>query len=50
MPEKEPTVRLTVDLAASMHRKLSMLAAQTGRRKVDIVRVLLEDALKDISQ
>jgi hypothetical protein len=50
MPEKEPTVRLTVDLAASMHRKLSMLAAQTGRKKVDIVRVLLEDALKGISQ
>lgn len=46
--EKEATTRFTVDLANSMHRKLSILAAKTGRTKADIVRVLLDDALKDI--
>jgi predicted DNA-binding protein len=30
------------------HRKLSVLAAKTGRKKVDIVRMLLEDGLKDV--
>jgi len=34
-PDKEPTVRFTVDMSASLHRKLSMLAAKTGRKKVD---------------
>lgn len=47
---KEATKRFTVDLAESMHRKLSILAAKTGRSKADIVRLLLEDALKDINE
>jgi hypothetical protein len=46
-PGKEATVRFTVDMSESLHRKLSMLAAKTGRKKVDIVRMLLEDGLKD---
>jgi hypothetical protein len=46
-PDKEPTVRFTVDMSESLHRKLSMLAAKTGRKKVDIVRMLLEDGLKE---
>lgn len=46
--EKEPTVRLTVDLPQSMHRKLSMLAASTGRKKVEIVRLLLDEALEEV--
>jgi len=46
-PDKEPTVRFTVDMSESLHRKLSMLAARTGRKKVDIVRMLLEDGLKE---
>ena len=45
---KEATKRFTVDLPESMHRKLSILAAKTGRTKADIVRVLLDEALKDI--
>lgn len=45
---KEPTIRLTVDLPESMHRKLSVLAAKTGRKKVEIVRFLLDEALKDV--
>ncbi len=46
---KEATKRFTVDLTESMHRKLSILAAKTGRTKADIVRVLLDEALKDVS-
>lgn len=49
-PFKEATVRFTVDMPQSMHRKLSMLAAKTGRKKVDIVRLLLEEALKDVEE
>ncbi len=46
-PEKEPTVRLTVDLPQSTHKKLSILCANTGMKKVEVVRMLLDDALKD---
>jgi hypothetical protein len=45
-PDKEATVRFSVNMSESLHRKLSMLAAKTGRKKVDIVRMLLEDGLK----
>jgi hypothetical protein len=45
---REPTIRLTVDLVESTHRKLSVLAARTGRKKVEIVRLLLDDALKEV--
>jgi hypothetical protein len=48
IPEKEATVRFTVDMSESLHRKLSVLAAKTGRKKVDIVRILLEEGLKDV--
>jgi hypothetical protein len=47
-PDKEATVRFTVDMSESLHRKLSMLAARTGRKKVDIVRMLLEEGLKEV--
>ena len=49
-PAKEATIRLTVDLPASMHRRLSLLAARTGKRKAEIVRVLLDEVLKDVLQ
>ncbi|MBE9103596.1 CopG family transcriptional regulator [Nostoc cf. edaphicum LEGE 07299] len=49
-PSKEPTIRLTVDLPESMHRKLSVLAAKTSRKKVEIVRLLLDEALKDVEE
>jgi hypothetical protein len=48
VPDKEATVRFTVDMSETLHRKLSMLAARTGRKKVDIVRMLLEDGLKEV--
>ena len=47
-PPKEATVRLTVDLPASMHRKLSILAARTGKKKAEIVRVLLDEVISDV--
>ena len=47
-PPKEATIRFTVDLPTSMHRKLSLLAARTGKKKAEIVRVLLDEALKDV--
>lgn len=47
---KEPTKRFTIDLQESVHRKLSILAAKTGRTKADIVRMLLDDALEDINE
>jgi hypothetical protein len=50
IPPKEPTIRLTVDLPESMHRKLSILAAQTGRKKAEIVRLLLDEALKEVKE
>ena len=49
-PSKEPTIRLTVDLPESMHRKLSVLAAKTSRKKVEIVRLLLDEALKGVEE
>ena len=47
---KEGTKRFTIDLRESVHRKLSILAAKTGRTKADIVRMLLDDALEDVDQ
>ena len=47
---KEPTKRFTIDLQESVHRKLSILAAKTGRTKADIVRMLLDDALEDVDE
>ncbi len=49
-PKKEATVRLTVDLPESMHRKLSLLAAKTSKKKVEIVRLLLDEALADFEE
>jgi hypothetical protein len=36
-----------MDMPESVHRKLSMLAAKTEGKKVDIVRMLLEDGLEE---
>lgn len=45
---KEATIRFTVDMPESMHRKLSILAARSGKKKAEIVRFLLEDALSEV--
>jgi hypothetical protein len=49
-PPKEATIRLTVDMPESMHRKLSLLSARTGKKKAVIVRLLLEEALIDVQE
>jgi len=46
--QKEPTVRFTVDLTETMHRKLSILAARTGKKKAEIVRMLLDEVLQEV--
>lgn len=46
-PDKEAAA-VAVDVSESLHRKLSVLAAKTGRKKVEIVRMLLEDGLKEV--
>ena len=46
---REATIRFTVDLPESMHRKLSILSAKTGAKKAHIVRKLLEQVLTDIN-
>jgi predicted DNA-binding protein len=33
-----------------MHRKLSVLAAKTSKKKVEIIRFLLDEALKDVEE
>ena len=47
---KEGTKRFTIDLKESVHRKLSILAARTGRSKADIIRMVLDDLLKDVEE
>ena len=47
---KEATKRFTVDLPESMHRKLSILSAKTGRTKADIIRMVLDDVLADVEE
>jgi hypothetical protein len=44
----ERTIRFTADLPESLHRKLSMLATRSGKKKVEIVRTILEEVLKDV--
>ena len=47
---KEGTKRFTIDLRESVHRKLSILAAKTGRSKADIIRMVLDDVLEDVEE
>lgn len=46
----ERTIRFTVDMPESLHKKLSLLAAKSGRKKSDIVRTVLDSVLKDVSE
>ena len=48
--QKEPTIRFTVDMTETMHRKLSILAARTGKKKAEIVRMLLDEALQELNE
>lgn len=47
---KEPTTRFTADLPDDLHRRLTMAAAMSGKKKVDIVRELLDASLPHLPQ
>ncbi|MEL6556423.1 MAG: CopG family transcriptional regulator [Cyanobacteria bacterium J06621_11] len=47
---KEPTTRFTADLPDSLHRRLTIAAAMSGKKKVDIVRELLDASLPSLPQ
>jgi macrodomain Ter protein organizer (MatP/YcbG family) len=49
-PEKEATVRITVDLPKSMHQKLSLLSARSGKKKAEIIRMLLTDVFNEVNE
>jgi predicted HicB family RNase H-like nuclease len=49
-PEQETTVRFTVDLPQSLHRKFSILAAKQGRDKAVIVREWLEEISRHVEE
>ncbi|WP_198409000.1 FitA-like ribbon-helix-helix domain-containing protein [Mycobacterium intracellulare] len=46
-PPREATRRLTVDVRDSLHRKMKIRAAITGRSMVDEIRDLLEAHYQD---
>jgi predicted DNA-binding protein len=48
--EQETTVRFTVDLPQSLHRKFSILAAKQGRDKAVIVREWLEEISRHVEE
>ena len=45
--QKEPTVRLGLDLNQSLHRRLSTFANKAGRTKIDICTYIIEEFLKE---
>lgn len=47
---RERMIRFTADLPESLHHKLTMLAAKSGKKKVEIVRAILEEVLKDVDE
>ena len=44
-PPKPATIRFTADLPEELHRRLTLAAAKAGKRKVDLVRELLDRIL-----
>jgi hypothetical protein len=46
--EAEPTVRFTVDIPKSLHKRLSQLSTDTSKPRTEIVRIMILRALEDI--
>lgn len=46
---REKPIRVSLDLSPEMHSKLTNLANRTGRKKAEILRVLLEQAFEGIN-
>lgn len=49
-PEKEPTIRLNVDIPISLNDKLTQKAQQVRKPKTELVRKLLEWALDESNE
>jgi predicted HicB family RNase H-like nuclease len=47
-PVRQRTVRFTVDMPESLHRQLSIRAAQQGRKKVELVREWIAQQLENV--
>lgn len=47
--EAEPTVRFTVDIPRSLHRRLDQLSIDSGKPKTELVRIMIRSALDDIA-
>ena len=46
--DDEPTIRFTLDLKKSLHRKLKLAAVQKDIKMAELVRYVLEDYLQDM--
>lgn len=46
-PPKAASIRFTADLPEALHRRLTLAAYKAGKKKVDIVREILEHVLPD---
>jgi predicted DNA-binding protein len=44
----ERTIRFTVDMPESLHQRLSQTATRLKRKKAVVIRMALEQALKDL--
>jgi len=50
-PDEEATVKFSVDMSESVHRKLSILEACDGAQESEpSLRMLLEDGLKEVDK
>lgn len=47
-PTPERTIRFTVDMPESLHQRLSQAAARLKRKKAVVIRMAIEQALKDL--
>ena len=45
---KESSVRFTVDIPASLHKRLNQLSVDTGKPKTELVRTILDRALNSL--
>lgn len=46
--DAEPTVRFTVDIPRSLHRRLDQLSIDSGKPKTELVRIMIRRSLDDI--
>jgi len=47
-PATESSVRFTVDLPRSLHRRLDQLSTDSGKPKTELVRIMIRRALENV--